>query len=255
LLRAFGDSKTADRLKRESSDLAKRFEKAFWMPQRGFYAMALDADKKQLQVISSNPGHLLFTRIIGRERARTVAQRLMRDDMFSGWGWRTMSRDEQVFNPLSYHRGSVWPHDNSLIAHGMALNDLREPAMQVLTALFQTALNFRDYRLPELFCGVHRREFDTPVHYPVSCSPQAWASGAMFLVLASVLGIRPSAQRRELNIVNPELPPFLDFLRIQNMKVGNTRVHLEFTRSQNRTFCNIIGIEGDKLLVNVAFRK
>jgi glycogen debranching enzyme len=179
----------------------------------------------------------------------------MRDDMFSGWGWRTMSRDEQVFNPLSYHRGSVWPHDNSLIAHGMALNDLREPAMQVLTALFQTALNFRDYRLPELFCGVHRREFDTPVHYPVSCSPQGWASGAMFLVLASVLGIRPSAQRRELNIVNPELPPFLDFLRIQNMKVGNTRVHLEFTRSQNRTFCNIIGIEGDKLLVNVAFRK
>jgi len=255
LLRAFGDSKTADRLKRDSSELAKRFEKAFWMPQRGFYAMALDADKKQLQVISSNPGHLLFTRIIGRERARTVAQRLMRDDMFSGWGWRTMSRDEQVFNPLSYHRGSVWPHDNALIAHGMALNDLREPAMHVLSALFQTALNFRDYRLPELFCGVHRREFDTPVHYPVSCSPQAWASGAMFLVLASVLGIRPSAQRRELNIVNPELPPFLDFLRIQNMRVGNTRVDLEFTRSQNRTFCNIIGIEGDKLLVNVAFRK
>ncbi len=255
LLRSFGDSKTADRLKRESSELAKRFEKAFWMPQRGFYAMALDSEKKQLQVISSNPGHLLFTRIIGRERARTVAQRLMRDDMFSGWGWRTMSRDEQVFNPLSYHRGSVWPHDNSLIAHGMALNDLRQPAMQILTSLFQAALTFRDYRLPELFCGVHRREFDTPVHYPVSCSPQAWASGAMFLILTSVLGIRPSAQRRELNVVNPELPPFLDFLKIKNMRIGNARVDLEFTRSENRTFCNIVNVDGDKLLVNVAFRK
>jgi len=255
LLRAFGDSGTADRLKREAAELAKRFEKAFWMPGRGYYAMALDAEKRPLEVISSNAGQLLFTRIVSKERARAVAARLMQEDMFSGWGWRTMSREEKVFNPLSYHRGSVWPHDNSLIAHGLALNDLRQQAAVCLTTLFQAAMKFRDYRLPELFCGVQRREFDDPVHYPVSCSPQAWASGAMFLMLASVLGIRPSAPHKELNIVNPMLPDWLDYLRIRNLRIGNTRVGLDFTRRGDRTFCNVVELEGEKLLVNVAFRK
>lgn len=255
LLRAFGDTRTADKLKREASDMAKRFEKAFWMPSRGFYALALDNEKRQVQVVSSNPGHLLFTRILGQDRGRTVAQRFMRPDMFSGWGWRTMSREEKIFNPLSYHRGSVWPHDNSIIAHGMALYEFREPANQVFDSLFQAALNFRDYRLPELFCGIERREFDEPVQYPVSCSPQAWASGAVFLFLTSVLGIRPSATRRELNIVTPTLPPFLDYLNIRNLHIGGSRVELDFTRRGNRTFCNVVDIEGDKLLVNVVFKK
>ena len=255
LMRSFGDTTVADKLKKDAAELAKRFEKAYWMPQCGFYAMALDRDKRQLQVISSNPGHLLFTRMLPLERARAVTQRLMQSDMFSGWGLRTMSRDERVFNPLSYHRGSVWPHDNSLIAHGMALNEFRVPAQQGLTALFQAAMNFRDYRLPELFCGVQRREYDEPVHYPVSCSPQAWASGAMFLILTSVLGIRPSAQRKELNILNPMLPEWLNSLRIRNLRVGKSRVGLDFTRSGTRTFCNVVDVEGEKLAVNVAFRK
>ncbi len=255
LLRTFGDTKTAERLKREASELARRFDRAFWVPTRGFYAMALDAEKKPLEVISSNPGQLLFTRIINRDRARVVSNRLMRPDMFSGWGWRTMSQDERVFNPLSYHRGSVWPHDNSLIAHGMAVNDMREGALQVLTSLYQAATDFRDYRLPELFCGVQRREYDEPVHYPVSCSPQAWASGAMFLILSSVLGMHPSAPRKELNIVNPQLPDWLDHLFIRNMRVGRSRVGLDFSRRGDRTFCNVVDVEGDKLLVNVAFKK
>ena len=255
LLRSFGDTSRADRLRREASDMAKRLEKAFWMPIQGYYAMALDNQKRQLEVISSNVGHLLFTRALSRERARAVVNRLMQDDMFSGWGWRTLSGSERVFNPLSYHRGSVWPQDNSLIAHGMALNEFRTPALEVLTALFQAALNFRDYRLPELFCGVQRRENDEPVHYPVSCSPQAWASGALFLILNSVLGIRPSAQRRELTIVNPELPELLDHLHIRNLRVGNTRVGLDFSRPGDRTFCNVVDIQGEKLLVNVAFKK
>jgi glycogen debranching enzyme len=255
LLRAFGDIKTADKLKRDAADLAKRFEKAFWMPQRGYYAMALDGEKRQVEVIASNPGHLLWSRIIGRERARTVANRLMRDDMFSGWGWRTLAQSEPVFNPLSYHRGSIWPHDNSLIAHGLALNEQREGAIRVMTNLFQAALRFRDYRLPELFCGVQRRDYDDPVHYPVSCSPQAWASGAMFLMLASTLGIRPSAPRKELNIVNPKLPDWLDHLHVRNLRIGNSRVGLDFTRRGERTFCNVVDVEGDKLAVNVAFRK
>ena len=255
LLRSFGDVKTADKLKKESAEMAKRFEKAFWMPKLGFYAMALDRDKRQTQVISSNPGQLLFTRMLPQDRAKAITQRFMRDDMFSGWGWRTMSRNERIFNPLSYHRGSVWPHDNSLIAHGMSLYEFREPANQLFKGLFEAALNFRDYRLPELFCGIQRREHDEPVQYPVSCSPQAWASGAVFLMLLSVLGIRPSAARRELNIVNPALPEFLENLSIRNMRVGGSRVGLDFTRRGERTFCNVVDIEGDKLLVNVAFKK
>jgi glycogen debranching enzyme len=255
LLRAFGDTVNAERLKREASDLAKRIEKAYWMSSRGFYAMALDGEKKQLQVIASNPGHLLWNRAISKDRSRAVVNRFMRDDMFSGWGLRTMSAEERVFNPLSYHRGSVWPHDNSLVVHGMALNEFRGPALRVLTTLFQAALRFRDYRLPELFCGVQRREYDDPVHYPVSCSPQAWASGALFLMLNSVLGIRPSAQRKELNIVNPELPDWLEHLHIRNLRIGQSRVGLDFARRGARTFCNVVDVEGEKLLVNVAFKK
>jgi glycogen debranching enzyme len=255
LMRSFGDTRTADKLKKEAGEMAKRFEKAFWMPKLGFYAMALDRDKRQTQVISSNAGQLLFTRMLPQERAKTITQRFMRDDLFSGWGFRTISRDERIFNPLSYHRGSVWPHDNSLIAHGMALYEFREPANRLFGALFQAALKFRDYRLPELFCGIERREHDDPVQYPVSCSPQAWASGAVFLLLMSVLGIRPSAHRRELNVVNPSLPEFLDHLSIRNMRVGGSRVGLDFTRRGERTFCNVVDIEGDKLLVNVAFKK
>jgi len=255
LLRLIGETQRADQLKRDAAELAKRFDRAFWMPKQGYYAMALDRDKRQLEVISSNPGHLLFTRMIGRDRARILANRLMAQDMFSGWGWRTLAASEPVFNPLSYHRGSVWPHDNSIIAHGLCLNEQRQPAIEVMTALFQAAMEFRDYRLPELFCGVQRREFDEPVHYPVSCSPQAWASGAMVLMLMSILGIRPSAPRKELNIVNPTLPPFLDYLHIRNLRVGRSRVGLDFTRRGERTFCNIVDVEGEKLAVNVAFRK
>lgn len=179
----------------------------------------------------------------------------MRDDMESGWGWRTLAASERVFNPLSYHRGSVWPHDNSLVAHGMALYGFRAEVQRIFTSLYHAALNFRDYRLPELFCGVQRSEYDEPVHYPVSCSPQAWASGAFFLLLTSVLGIRPSAARKELNVVNPALPDWLDFLHIRNLRIGNSRVSLDFTRQGERSFCNVVDVSGEKLLINVAFRK
>ncbi|HEX7959396.1 MAG TPA: glycogen debranching N-terminal domain-containing protein [Terriglobales bacterium] len=254
LLRQFGHSEQADQLKRRASELAKKIEKSYWMPNEGFYAMALDSDKRQLQVISSNPGHLLFTRTVTKERARLLVQRIVQEDMHSGWGIRTLSRNERVFNPLSYHRGSVWPHDSSLIAHGMALYGFRAEVNSILCSLYQGALNFRDYRLPELFCGVQRREHDEPVHYPVSCSPQAWASGTFFLLLTSILGIRPSAHRKELNIVNPMLPDFLEDLHIRNLQIGKSRVGLDFTRRGNRTFCNLVDVHGEKLLINVAFR-
>jgi glycogen debranching enzyme len=254
LLRIFDDSEYADKLRRAAVELAKKIEKSFWLPTESFYAMGLDSQKRPFEVISSNAGHLLFTRAIGRERARLVVERFMRDDMESGWGWRTLAASERVFNPLSYHRGSVWPHDNSLIAHGMALYGFREPVQKIFDSLYRAALTFRDYRLPELFCGVQRHEYDEPVHYPVSCSPQAWASGTFFLLLTSLLGLRPSASRKELNIVNPVLPDWLDFLRIRNLRIGQSRVSLEFTRQGQRSFCNVMDVSGEKLLINVAFR-
>jgi len=255
LLRLFGDADYADRLRKSASELAKRIEKSFWLPQENFYAMGLDNVKRPLEVISSNPGHLLFTRSINKDRARLVVERFMRDDMQSGWGWRTMARSERVFNPLSYHRGSIWPHDNSLVAHGMALYGFRNEVKEIFTSLYQAALNFRDYRLPELFCGVQRHEHDEPVHYPVSCSPQAWASGTFFLLLTSLLGIRPSASRKELNIVNPALPDWLDYLHVRNLSIGKSRVALDFSRHGERSFCNVVDVTGEKLLINVAFRK
>jgi glycogen debranching enzyme len=255
LLHKFGDSGRADQLKNDATELAKHLEQAFWMPQRNFYAMALDGNKKPLDVIASNPGHLMFSQAIGKEREAIIVDRMMSEDMFTGWGWRTLSRQEPIFNPLSYHRGSVWPHDNSLIAHGMALSGLRKPAIEILTAIFQAALSFRDYRLPELFCGVQRREHDEPVHYPVSCSPQAWASGAWFLILTSLLGIRASAPRKELTILNPRLPEWLDYLAIRNLRVGNSRVELDFNRYHERTFCNVVDVEGERLSVNMTFEK
>jgi glycogen debranching enzyme len=255
LLREFGDDASAEKLRLQAEQLRKKLDDAFWMPDLQYFAMALDSNKEQLRCITSNPGHLLFSRAVSPERVEKIIDRLMREDMASGWGWRTLSRDEPTFNPLSYHRGSVWPHENSLIAHGMALNEYREPVRRVMTALFQAALNFRDYRLPELFCGVQRREHDQPVHYPVSCSPQAWASGAWFLMLTSILGIRPNAPQRELNIVNPELPEWLNHLQIRNLRIGESRVALDFIREGDRTYCNVVGVEGEPLLVNVAFKK
>ena len=255
LLREFGETERAEKLQRQAEELGRKLDEAFWMPDLQYFAMALDGSKEQLRCISSNPGHLMFSRAVGPDRVEKIVERLMREDMASGWGWRTLSRDEPTFNPMSYHRGSVWPHENSLIAHGMALYEYREPVRKIMTALFHAALNFRDYRLPELFCGVQRREHDQPVHYPVSCSPQAWASGAWFLMLTSILGIRPNAPQKELSIVNPELPEWLNHLQIRNLRIGESRVALDFIRDTDRTYCNVVKVDGDPLLVNVTFKK
>ena len=255
LLRHVGDQRTSERLRAEASEMMRRIEKAFWLPKQGYFAMALDRDKRPVETVASNPGQLLFSRAVKTDRARAITKRLMQDDMQSGWGWRTLASSEPVFNPLSYHRGSVWPHDNSLIAHGMCLYEMRGAALHTLTTLYEAALNFADMRLPELFCGIQRGESGTPVHYPVSCSPQAWASGAIFFMLASILGIRPSAQRKELNIINPVLPDWLKMLHVRNMRIGESRVDLDFERRGERTYCNVADVRGDKLMVNIGFKK
>ena len=150
------------------------------MPDKNYYAMALDRNKQQLKVMASNPGYLLFSNAIDVTRATQVVKGLMSSGLNSGWGIRTLSQEELTFNPMSYHRGSVWPHDNALIAYGMATYGFAEESSQICRGLYDAALHFNDYRLPELFCGIQRSRHDEPVHYPVSCSPRMGIRGDVF---------------------------------------------------------------------------
>ncbi len=273
LLRLIGETAEAARVELEAQKLAEKFERTFWLPEENFYALALAGrnrektnipgqstkynaagERQPVAVITSNPGHLLWSRIVAPERAALVAQRLMREDMFSGWGVRTLAASEPVFNPLSYHRGSVWPHDNALLGLGMALYGHSDACERIFTGLYQAAAHFRDLRLPELFVGVERRDWDAPVYYPVACSPQAWASGAWFMLLQGMLGLRPNAPQRELHIFNPRLPAWLDWLRLRNLRIGASQVSLEFSRHGDRTFCNVIEVQGEALMISVDFR-
>jgi glycogen debranching enzyme len=254
LMRLLADSEQADRLTECSSDLMRKMEQSFWLAENQYYAMALDRDKRPLAVISSNPGHLLFTHTIQDQRTRHVVTKLTGHGLFSGWGIRTLSEEERTYNPMSYHRGSVWPHDNSLTAFGMARYGYKQEASAIFSALFETSLHFREYRLPELFCGNQRHHRDEPVQYPVSCSPQAWASGTPILILTALLGLEPDASNGELRIVNPRLPEFLTFLEVRELRVGNSRIDLDFLRQGDRTFCRVVGQRGKELAVNVSYR-
>lgn len=253
LLSKLGNVKLAARAAARSEEIRKLIEERFWFEDRGYYAMALDRDKAPLLVDSSNPGHLLFAKAINAERARQTADRLLGSGLFSGWGIRTLSSAEGYFNPMSYHCGSVWPHDNALIGYGMARYGLHREASTVFQALYDAALHFRDYRLPELFCGVERQHKGGPVYYPVSCSPQAWAAGAPFLLLTGLLGLCPSADRGELAVVDPYLPPFLNTLRIRNLRIGSSRLALDFKREGERTYCNVVDVQGKPLKVSIVF--
>ena len=254
LMHLLADSDLGDRLSARSDELMRKLEQSFWLPENQYYAMALDRDKRPLAVMSSNPGHLLFTHTIHGQRARHVITQLTGDGLFSGWGVRTLSEEERTYNPMSYHRGSVWPHDNSLIAFGMARYGYKQEASAIFSALFETSLHFREYRLPELFCGNQRHHRDEPVQYPVSCSPQAWASGAPILILTALLGLEPDASNGELRIVNPRLPEFLTFLEVRDLRIGQSRIDLDFLRQGDRTFCRVVGLKGEELAVNVSYR-
>jgi glycogen debranching enzyme len=253
ILSLLGEGELARRAAARSEEIRKLIEERFWLEDRGYYAMALDCDKAPLHVDSSNPGHLLFARAINSDRAWQTSKRLMGNGLFSGWGIRTLCSTERYYNPMSYHCGSVWPHDNALIGYGMACYGLHGAAAEVFQALYDVALYFRDYRLQELFCGVERRPKSEPVHYPVSCSPQAWASGAPFLLLTGMLGLRPSAEKGELAIVDPHLPLFLTRLRVENLRIGSSRLALEFEREGDRTNCNVADVRGKELKISIVF--
>jgi glycogen debranching enzyme len=189
--RVWGDPGLGSRLRAEAESLSRRFNEAFWIPDRGgYYALALDGEKRAVDSITSNMGHLLWSGIVPPERAEAVARQLMGPSMWSGWGVRTMSADDAGFNPIAYHNGTVWPHDNSLIAAGLARYGFREEANRIATAMFEAAA-FTGFRLPEVFAGYPRADSRFPVRYPTASSPQAWATAAPFLWLRLILGLEP----------------------------------------------------------------
>ena len=226
---ALGQAKTSKVLLNQAEALKENFRRAFWCEEIETYALALDGEKRQCQVTASNAGHCLYTGIAGPEQARRIANTLMSGPSFSGWGVRTLSASEARFNPMSYHNGSIWPHDNALIAAGLARYGFKEYAGDILHGLFEASLSV-EYRLPELFCGFLRRDGEGPVPYPVACSPQSWSAASVFSLLQSILGMKIEAATARLSFVRPVLPEFLDEIQIKNLKVGSGSVDLLIQR-------------------------
>jgi glycogen debranching enzyme len=225
-----GDKTRAAELERCAAALRARFDRAFWCASKGTYALALDGGKRQCEVRSSNAGHCLYTGIAAGDRAMDVVQTLMSGTSFSGWGIRTLDAGEVRYNPMSYHNGSVWPHDTAIVAQGLANYGCKQEAVQLLSALYDLSRAVRAHRLPELICGFPRVDTRGPTLYPVACSPQAWAAGSLYMALHACLGIQIDAPARCLKFEYPALPPFIRELHLQNMRVGSTVVDLSLHR-------------------------
>src|SRR5215471_6795640 len=220
----------AVRLEAQSRQLAERFDKAFWCADLGTYALALDGAKRPCRVRTSNAGQLLFSGIVPAERARQVADGLMGPRFFSGWGIRTVAKGEARYNPMSYHNGSVWPHDNALIALGLARYGLKHAVEQVFRGLFDAASYMDLRRLPELFCGFRREKNRGPTLYPVACAPQAWASAAPFTLLEAALGLEFDVAKSEIRLRNPRLPEFLNEVNLRGLQLGPSTVDIRVNR-------------------------
>jgi glycogen debranching enzyme len=246
-----GHAERATELRVQAETLRELFDRGFWSDEIGTYVLALDGGKRQCRVRSSNAGHALFTGIASVERAAAVAATLFDPKSFSGWGVRTVASGEARYNPMSYHNGSVWPHDNALVASGLSRYGFKDHALTLLDALFHASLYVDLQRLPELFCGFARREGDGPTLYPVACSPQAWAAGAAFMLLEAALGLSIDARSGEITFVHPELPPWLDRLRIENLSVGAARVDLLAERHPHDVGVTVLRRSGDVRVVHV----
>ena len=249
LATALGREDLAMRLGREAEQLKDRFEDAFWCDEIGSYALALDGDKRPCCVRASNAGHALFTGIASPERAQRVMATLTSEASFSGWGVRTLARGEARYNPMSYHNGSVWPHDNAMIALGFARYGFKWEAARVFEGMFR-ASNYQDqHRLPELFCGFQRRRRRGPTAYPVACSPQAWASAAPFAFLAASLGLELDHAQNEIRFKDPVMPDFLEQVTIRNLRLSDTHLDLHFPRHRRDVALNVLRRHGDARVI------
>lgn len=247
LYRVLGREKEARYLEKEADQLQQRFIRDFWVEEEEYPAFALDGNKRRVICTVSNPGHCLFTGILPGDKAALVVKRLFQPDMYNGWGIRTMSSRESAYNPMSYHNGSVWPHDNVIIARGLRRYGFFKELARMADGLYQAALHFPYHRLPELFCGFTRRGLAGPVRYPTACDPQAWAVGSIFQLLQTLLGIE--GRGRDVHITRPILPGWLGEVVLKNMRVGGGRVDLEFSRRGGKTYCSVLRREGNVRVV------
>ncbi|MFA5517511.1 MAG: amylo-alpha-1,6-glucosidase [Desulfuromonadales bacterium] len=239
-----GETAFAEDLRQRCAQLRERFCNDFWCEELGSYAIALDGRKRPCRVRTSNAGHCLFTGIADPGHARRLAETLLGENLFSGWGLRTLASNEVRYNPMSYHNGSVWPHDNALVAAGLAGYGHTAQAMRIMEGLYQTAIAMEMHRLPELFCGFRWRPGLGPILYPLSCAPQAWAAGAVFLLLQACLGLQIDARRKLLQFRYPALPGFLDELSIRQLRVGDASIDLSFRRYAEDVAITVLRREG-----------
>jgi glycogen debranching enzyme len=239
----------ADRWQEEARNLKVRFNQDFWIEDQDFCALALDGDGNQVDSITSNPGHCLQLGLFTPEKAYSVAERLRAPDMFNGWGIRTLSSLSPAYNPMGYHIGSVWPHDNSLIAMGLRSLGLIDQALEVFQGLFDMTIHQSYQRPPELFCGYEKNGDNAPVKYPVACTPQAWATGSIFQLLQMIVNLVPDAQNNCLRIIDPALPESINRLSVHNLRVGTTILDLEFERSGSTTACRVAKKRGNLRVV------
>jgi glycogen debranching enzyme len=242
--RALGRHDQADALEQAAAALAERFEESFWCEEIETYALALDGKKRACAVRTSNAGQLLFSGMIKPERARLVMEGLMRPQFFNGWGIRTVGKEEARYNPMSYHNGSVWPHDNALIALGFARYGFRGAVERVFRGMFNAASYMDLMRLPELFCGFRRARGQAPTLYPVACAPQAWASATPFALLGASLGLEFEPLANEIRLRNPQLPAFLDEVILRNLRLGQSGVDLRLRRHDEEVSVQVIRSQG-----------
>ncbi|MGB3493522.1 MAG: amylo-alpha-1,6-glucosidase [Elainellaceae cyanobacterium] len=239
----------SDRWQAEAANLKVRFERDFWLPDQGYFALALDGKGKPVDSITSNPGHCLGLGILSPDKARSVAERLQAPDMFSGWGIRTLSSSSPAYNPMGYHVGSVWPHENGMIAAGLRSLGHTEQALEIAQGIFDMTI-VQPYQCPpELFCGFERTPTNRPVRYPVACSPQAWATGTVFQLLQVMVNLVPDVPNNCLRIVQPTLPESVSYMSLKNFKIGQTLLDLEFERSQEATSCRVVRKRGNLRVV------
>jgi glycogen debranching enzyme len=249
LARALGQHKLAATLQAQAEALRRNFEDAFWCEELSTYAIALDGNKQPCRVISSNAGQVLLTGLASPERAQRVAQSMLSPFIFSGWGIRTIALSEARYNPMSYHNGSVWPHDNALIAMGMARNSQKYATTAVFGALYDAASYMDLRRLPELFCGFGRRQRNAPTQYPVACSPQAWASATMLSLVQASLGLELLHASREVVFHRPVLPSFVDRLHLRNLRLAGGSLDVLIQRHTDGAAVTVTRRQGDLMVV------
>jgi glycogen debranching enzyme len=252
IAKRIGRDALARKLDAQASDLAERFEAAFWCPDIGTYALALDGEKQPCRVRTSNAGQALFSGIAAPDRAARVAKDLLRPGFFSGWGIRTVAKGEARYNPMSYHNGSIWPHDNSLIALGMARYGHKGAVETLFGGLFNAGIYMDHRRLPELFCGFQRQHGHGPTLYPVACAPQAWASATPFTLIEAMLGLEFDPFNAEIRLRNPRLPAFLDEVMLRDLRLSSSSVDLRVRRHGDTVSLDTPRIDGD-MRVSIVF--